>query len=50
MEENKLIKAIDNLDEKYINEAEQYRKKVKKLPKAWMGVNLSWVIPVGSSA
>ena len=38
MEENKLIKAIDNLDEKYINEAEQYRKKVKKLPKAWMGV------------
>ena len=38
MEENKLIKAIDNLDEKYINEAEQYRRKARKLPKAWMGV------------
>ena len=38
MEENKLIKAIDNLDEKYINEAELYQKKVRKLPKAWMGV------------
>lgn len=38
MRENKLVDAIDNLDEKYIMEAEQYRKKVKKLPKAWMGV------------
>ena len=38
MRENKLVEAIDNLDEKYILEAEQYRKKVRKLPKAWMGV------------
>ena len=38
MKENKLAEAIGNLDEKYINEAELYQRKVRKLPKAWMGV------------
>ncbi|MBR2407524.1 MAG: PepSY domain-containing protein [Lachnospiraceae bacterium] len=38
MKENKLVEAIGNLDEKYINEAEQYRRKARKRPVGFISV------------
>lgn len=33
-----MVEAIDQIDEKYLNEAIRYEKKKKKMPVAWMGV------------
>lgn len=33
-----MVEAIDQIDEKYLNEAIHYEKKKKKMPVAWMGV------------
>lgn len=38
MKRNKMVDAIDRIDEKYLDEAARYEKKKKKVPAVWMSV------------
>ncbi len=38
MKRNKMVDAIDQIDEKYLDEAMRYEKKKKKMPAVWMSV------------